>query len=56
MNTLPLHFLVLTVAGGISRGQEDVSEYLQEENRVFRERSTSGTTIWNGTTRVSATS
>ena len=37
MNTLPLQFLILTVAGWISRRQQDVIEYLQEENRILRE-------------------
>ena len=32
-----LHFLVFTVAGWIHRGQQDVIEYLREENRVLRE-------------------
>ena len=37
MDTLPLQFLILTVAGWISRRQQDVIEYLQEENRILRE-------------------
>lgn len=34
---LPLQFLILTVAGWISRRQQDVIEVLQEENRVLRQ-------------------
>jgi len=34
MNTLPLQFLVMTLAGWVSRNQQDVIEYLLEENRV----------------------
>ena len=37
MSTLPLQFLILTVAGWVNRGQQDVIEYLQEENRILRE-------------------
>jgi hypothetical protein len=37
MDTLPLQFLILTVAGWISRRQQDVIEYLLEENRILRE-------------------
>jgi putative transposase len=37
MSTLPLQFLILTVAGWVNRNQQDVIEYLQEENRVLRE-------------------
>jgi hypothetical protein len=37
MNTLQLQFLILIVAGWINRSQQDVIEYLQEENRVLRE-------------------
>ncbi len=37
MNTLPLQFLILTVAGWVNRRQQDVIEYLQEENRILRE-------------------
>ena len=36
MSTLQLQFLVLVVAGWVNRGQQDVIEYLQEENRVLR--------------------
>jgi transposase InsO family protein len=32
-----LHFFIFTVAGWINRGQQDVIEYLREENRVLRE-------------------
>ena len=37
MSTLPLQFLVLTISGWVNRGQQDVIEYLLEENRVLRE-------------------
>jgi putative transposase len=37
MNTLPLQFLLMTFAGWVNRSQQDVIEYLQEENRVLRE-------------------
>jgi hypothetical protein len=37
MNTLPLQFLVMTLAGCVSRNQQDVIEYLWEENRILRE-------------------
>lgn len=37
MNTAPLQFLILTVAAWLNRGQQDLIEYLQEENRVLRE-------------------
>jgi len=37
MNTLPLQFLILTVAGWANRRQQDVIEYLLEENRILRE-------------------
>ena len=32
-----LQFLVLTVAGWVNRHQEDVIDYLREENRILRE-------------------
>ncbi len=32
-----LQFLVLTAAGWVNRHQEDLIEYLREENRVLRE-------------------
>jgi hypothetical protein len=31
MNTLPLHFLMLILAGWVNRHQQDVIGYLQEE-------------------------
>jgi len=31
MNALPLHFLMLIFAGWVNRHQQDVIEYLQEE-------------------------
>ena len=37
MNTLQLEFLMLIFAGWVNRSQQDVIEYLQEENRVLRE-------------------
>jgi transposase InsO family protein len=37
MNTLQLQYLMLTFAGWVNRSQQDVIEYLQEENRVLRE-------------------
>ena len=37
MNTFPLQFLLMTLAGWVNRSQQDVIEYLQEENRVLRE-------------------
>ena len=33
-----LQFLVFTVGGWVNRGQEDLIDYLREENRVLRER------------------
>jgi len=36
MNTLQLQFLMLTFAGWVSRTQQNVIEYLQEESRVLR--------------------
>ena len=37
MSTLPFQLLVATLAGWVNRNQQDVIEYLQEENRVLRE-------------------
>ena len=37
MNALPLQFLMLIFAGCVNRHQQDVLEYLQEENRALRE-------------------
>jgi transposase InsO family protein len=37
MNALPLQFLLLIFAGWVNRSQQNVIEYLQEENRVLRE-------------------
>jgi hypothetical protein len=37
MNTLPLQLLVMTLAGWVNRNQQDVIEYLLEENRILRE-------------------
>ncbi len=36
MNTLQLQFLVSLFAGWVNRSQQDVIEYLEEENRVLR--------------------
>ncbi len=36
MNALPLRFLMLIFAGWVNRHQQDVIEYLQEENRALR--------------------
>ena len=32
-----LHFLVLILAGWVNRHQEDLIDYLREENRILRE-------------------
>jgi len=37
VNTLQLQFLVSILAGWVNRGQQDIIEYLQEENRVLCE-------------------
>ncbi len=37
MSTLPLPFLILTVSGCVNRNQQDMIDYLREENRIFRE-------------------
>ena len=37
MNSLQVQFLMLIFAGWVNRSQQDVIEYLQEENRVLRE-------------------
>ena len=37
MNTLQLQFLMLILAGWVNRSQQDLIEYLLEENRVLRE-------------------
>ncbi len=37
MNTLQLKFLMLIFAGWVNRSQQEVIEYLQEENRVLCE-------------------
>jgi hypothetical protein len=36
MDDLPLQFLILTVAGWINHSQQDVIEYLREENQILR--------------------
>jgi hypothetical protein len=37
MHSLQLQFLMLIFAGWVNRSQQDVIEYVQEENRVLRE-------------------
>ena len=37
MSAAPLPFLLLGFAGWVNRGQREILEYLQEENRVLRE-------------------
>ena len=37
MSTLPLQFLILTVAGWVNRNQQDVIDYLRKEKRILRE-------------------
>jgi len=37
MDALPLQFLMLVFAGWVNRHQQDVIEYLQEENRALRD-------------------
>jgi transposase InsO family protein len=37
MNALPLQFLMMLFAGWVNRHQQDVIEYLQEENRALRD-------------------
>ena len=37
MNALPLQVLMLIFAGWVNRHQQDVIEYLQEENRALRD-------------------
>ena len=37
MSSLPARFLLLTVAGWMTRGQRLVTEYLLAENKVLRE-------------------
>ncbi len=37
VNMLQLQFLISIFAGWVNRGQQDIIEYLQEENRVLRE-------------------
>jgi hypothetical protein len=39
MMPLPLQFLLFLFAGWVSRHQQEMIEYLQEENRVLREQS-----------------
>jgi hypothetical protein len=38
MNALPLQFMMLLFAGWVNRHQQEVIEYLQEENRTLRAR------------------
>jgi hypothetical protein len=37
MNTLQLRFLMLIFDGWVNRSQQNLIEYLQEENRILRE-------------------
>ncbi len=37
MSTIPLQFLVMMLAGWVNRNQQDVIDYLLEENRILRE-------------------
>lgn len=37
MSTLPLQFLLITIAGWMTRGHQQVTEYLLAENAVLRE-------------------
>lgn len=37
MSAAPLQFLLLVFAGWVNRGQREILEYLQEENRFLRE-------------------
>ena len=37
MPPLPLQFLLVLFAGWVNRHQQEMIEYLQEENRVLRE-------------------
>ena len=37
VNALPLQFLMLIFAGWVNQHQQDVIEYLREENRTLRE-------------------
>jgi hypothetical protein len=37
MNTLQLQLLIMIFSGWVNRSQQDVIEYLQEENRLLRE-------------------
>ncbi len=39
MNTVQLQSLMTIFSGWVNRSQQDVIEYLQEENRVLREQS-----------------
>mgnify|MGYP000394865716 CR=1 FL=1 len=38
MHSPQLQFLILVIAGWIDRSQQNVIEYLQEENRILREK------------------
>ncbi|MFC1643341.1 hypothetical protein ACFL5O_11780 [Myxococcota bacterium] len=42
MNNLLLQFLIVTVGGFVNRSQQDVIEYLREENRVLHEQLSGG--------------
>jgi hypothetical protein len=43
----------MTLAGWVNRSQQDVIEYLQEENRVLREHLTRSIIMERGITRAS---
>jgi putative transposase len=51
MNTLPLQFLILTLAGWVNRCQQDVIDYLQEENLVLRKQLGNGRLRFTGSQR-----
>ena len=42
----PLQFLLVALAGWINQRQRDVIDYLQEENRILRERLGELTEMW----------
>ena len=38
MRTRPWTMLLMMLAGGVNRHQQDVIEYLREENKILREK------------------
>jgi hypothetical protein len=38
MTWKPFHFLVVAISGWMDREQQEVIDYLREENRILRER------------------